>query len=359
MASYRWNENTIEKYAPSNTIKKVLNNEYSGIKDTTSYAKYYDLSSFNAFLKQYRSEYAEIKENCPELSKYIDELDVNFVNKTGRTSLKLKNELSPSNLLDILNSFIDDLNDYDIKDEFYSIVNSNKSLLNIQKSTFENRKTRGYEARCIESGASLDTYISLYIENEVQDYTNLAHEFGHAFEHRLFFNKQGYLIKYFLTEVSSYYFQLLMSNYLNNFYPGSEDLLIFDDIISLDLKIISNKMAANIYENNRIKMSDLRKIYKNNVVYSSDVNLLSRFLIESYRKSTSYISSYMIALNLYLETILDKEAGLEHYKDLIIDSDTDLIKFLNRHYVNFIEDNASFEEVKAKSLNAYNKVKKK
>ena len=83
---------------------------------------------------------------------------------------------------------------------------------------------------------------------------------------------------------------------------------------------------------------------------------ISKFRIPNVEETTNLISSFMIACNLYLETINDKEEGLYKYKNLMTSPNYDLMKFLDCNNVNFIKDNTPYDLLKIQSEIAYKKL---
>ena len=89
-----------------------------------------------------------------------------------------------------------------------------------------------------------------------------------------------------------------------------------------------------------------------------DEETLSRLRIHDLVTSTNYLTSFMIASKLYVDTINDQEEGLKEYKDLMTSSKDNLEDFLKSGNVNFLEDNSSYELLKLQSQIAYKRLVK-
>ncbi len=359
MNAYKWKKEDINNSELKEYTKSILMNELNNIKDDSSLS-FYDASNYNSFKEAYIQEYNTVKRLYPDLVDYIDGLDTNVL----RLIKSIKLPFNTSNhdiLLEAMQNLIIDLEDKDLINEYANIVNSNKGLINIQPSTQDNTKGRDYVGRCISENNSKDTYISLYTYNSLSDYTNLAHEFGHAFEHRLFLDKKNPIAKYFLTEISSLYFELLMMNQLNKEFDVNNicDLLNSNKLLYITRNILVNQLSLFILFQNRFDIDSLYDFYKENVGPGYIISTQEGFYLSSYIDTINYIASYMIALKLYNKTMQDKYEGFNTYKELMMNPSLSLTQLLDTYDLNFMNTNADYELVKIKSENAYKKLLKK
>ncbi len=359
MDAYKWKKDEITNSELKDSTKSILLNEINTIKDDSDFSCY-DASNYNSFKDTYIHEYNTVKRLYPELVDYIDSLDTNLL-KTVK-NIKLSFDTKDSDiLLKAMENLVIDLEDIDLINEYAEITNSNQKFINIEPTTEKNLSIRHYVGRCIFEKDSKETYISLYTNNDLTDYTNLAHEFGHAFEHRLFFNEQNPITENFLSEISSTYFELLMMDQVNKELDvnNASDLLNLNKLHYITRNILVNQMSLFILFQNKFDLNSLEEFYKTNLGSSAALSGLNGFYLNSYFDTINYIASYMIALKLYNKTKENKYEGLDTYKNLMTDPTKSLNTLLNRHDINFIQNNESYELLKIKSELAYKKLIKK
>ena len=359
MSTYKWKKNEIINSDLKDYTKSILLNELNNIKDDSAF-DFFDASNYNSFKEAYIQEYNTVKRLYPELVDYIDSLDTNLLKSVKSIRLPF-NTTNSDLLLKAMENMIVDLEDRNLINEYAEITNSNKKFLNIEPTTLDNLTTRNYVGRCISENNSKDTYISLYTNNDLTDFTNLAHEFGHAFEHRLFLTDCNPIIKNFLSEISSIYFELLMMDQVNNELnvKTASDLLNSNKLLYITRNILVNQMSLFILFQNKFDINSLSEFYKDNIGSYGTISTLNGFYLNSYLETINYITSYMIALKLYNKTKEDKYEGFDTYKNFMTDPTTSLNTLLNNYDLNFINNNESYKLAKIKSEITYKKLLKK
>ncbi len=360
MNTYKWKKEDITNSELKEYTKSILINELNNVKDDSS-LKFYDATDYHSFKEAYIHEYNTVKRLYPELVDYIDGLDTNVLKSIKNIRLPFNTTNNESWLLKVMENLVINLEDRDLINEYAEITNSNKGLINIQASTPKNQESRDYVGRCVSENGSKDTYISLYTYNNLEDFTNLAHEFGHAFEHKLFFGKRNPIAKNFLTEISSLYFELLMMDQLNKEFNVTtvSYLLNSNKLLYITRNILVNQLSLFILFQNKFDIDSLLEFYKENIGTGYKISTQEGFYLSSYIDTINYIASYMIALKLYNKTIQDKYEGFDTYKELMMDPSISLTNLLNTYDLNFMNSNGDYELVKLKSEIAYKKQLKK
>ena len=142
----------------------------------------------------------------------------------------------------------------------------------------------------------------------------------------------------------------------NSSYVVPEGLLINNKLqyfnrLIWDLHLGKFIASLNEYDSsliNNYSISNLKVFYDNET--------LKRLRIHDLVTSTNYLTSFMIASKLYVDTLNNQEKGLNEYKELMTSNKDKLEDFLNYGNVNFLEDNSSYELLKQKSQIAYKKL---
>jgi len=357
MNEYKWKKEEINNSDLKDHTKSILMNELNNVKDDSALSCY-DASNYDLFKEMYIYEYNTVKRLYPELVDYIDSLDTNMLKKIKSIRFPFNTLNNESLLLKAMENLVINLEDRDLINEYVEIVNSNKGLINIEPSTYENEKDRDFVGRCVVEDNSKDTFISLYTYNNLNDFTNLAHEFGHAFEQRLFINNRNPIVKNFLGEISSIYFELLMMNQLNKEFDVSTlcDLLNSNKLLYITRNILVNQMSLFILFQNKFDKNSLYEFYKESYGKECELSQEDGFYLSSYFDTIDYISSYMIALKIYNKTLQDKYEGFDTYKNFMMNPSTSLTTLLDTYDLNFINNNETYELVKIKSEIAYKKL---
>ena len=326
---------------------KDFNTRYSFITNESSKSFYYPFQ-FKEFKEKYKEDKKLLEGFSIDLLHFLDNLDYEHLKKTKKIVLNYNTE--EEELKNELTNFIISLEDKELIQEYAKIINNENTI------TISNETNDLFCGTCIEEDGI--PYINLIRRNTLEDFTTLAHEMGHALQYTLFKDHTNDYIKYSFFEVSSYYFELLMMDYIENKtnFNIPAALLINNKINYINSYIWKSHLANFI---NSLKTFDenLIKDYASN---SFSINCIhddiSKLTIPNIEESTNLISSFMIACNLYLETINDKEEGIDKYKNLMTSHNCDLMKFLDYNNVNFIKDNTPYDLLKIQSEIAYKKL---
>ena len=184
----------------------------------------------------------------------------------------------------------------------------------------------------------------------------LTHEIGHMLSHRLFGNDINPIMKKFLTEVESYYMELLCGSYLgitlqepileasyredrlrktiNEAWNIHAQYLMFCHYINSSSKVLGNILNEEGYP---LEVTD---------------DSMKRFKKMSLLNNARRVNSYFIALELFKLTQQDPEKGINTYKKLFKSNIDNYNKLLKKFKMNYIEDTSSFDQMvdEAKTL---------
>ncbi len=324
-----------------------INTKYSFLTDKSAREFYYP-ALFDDFKKRFNEDKSLLKNFSEELLVFLNNLEYDYLKKTK--TINLNYETNKEELLEEITNFIISLEDKEIINEYAKII-SNEESINI-----DNKENEIFSGNCITENKN--SHITLIQRNTLEDFTILAHEFGHALEYKIYGNQLNDYIKYSFFEVSSYYFELLMMNHIekNTNFNIPASLLIGNKINYISRYIWQYHLAnyinsLNSYNDYLIKDYVSKSLSIN--CYNDSTNSLHLHNVE---ETTNLISSFMIACNLYLETINDKEKGLNKYKSLMTSPNFDLMEFLDYNSINFMRDNTPYELLKIQSEIAYKKL---
>lgn len=319
--------------------------------DKEAAKNYYYPFKLEAFKKIYKKDDTTLKKFSKPLHSFINGLDYDYLKTTRYVSLNYK--ASKEELFTEVTRFILSLDDKDIINAYASFFANDLDIIE-----FTDIQNGYYGGSSYETDNN--TRLSIIRGNNMDDFSKLAHEFGHYIQNRLFRSNLNKFVKYSLIEISSYYFELLMMHSLdkNSRYVIPEGLLINNKLqyfsrLIWDLQL--GKFIASLKEYdssliNDFSIENLKAFY--------DEETLSRLRIHDLVTSTNYLTSFMIASKLYVDTINDQEEGLKEYKDLMTSSKDNLEDFLKSGNVNFLEDNSSYELLKLQSQIAYKRLVK-
>ena len=303
------------------------------------------------FKEIYKRDNSNLKGFSKRLHSFINGLDYDYLKNTSFVNLRY--HASKEELFTEVTRFILSLNDLDITNAYASFFANDLDIIE-----FTDIKNEYYEGSSYETKDA--SKLSIIRDNNMDDFSKLAHEFGHYIQNKLFRNNLNVLVKYSLIEISSYYFELLMMHSLdkNSSYVVPEGLLINNKLqyfnrLIWDLQLGRFIASLEEYDSdliNNYSISNLKVFY--------DEKTLKRLKIHDLVTSTNYLTSFMIASKLFVDTINDQEEGIKEYKELMTSDKDELEDFLTHGNVNFLEDNSSYDLLKLQSQIAYKKLVK-
>jgi len=345
MGKYEWDINKIKDSFEDERKINALSNEINNVVDPEINNLFNRADSFKDFKRRFRIDFLTLCRIDDQMAEYIFYL-YEKVNLKDLMQIELpKHEIDDEILVKNIYEFFKELNDKEILDEIEKILDPNNNYLRIIKKEENNPVSSLVRGRVIKSETSKDVYGSVYKKDTDEDIVILAHELGHMLAHRLFNDKQNIFTSCFLTEVESYYMELLAGHMIGEMY----------DMKKLSLCFRANRLTKIMDHAWDIHIQYIMNTYLFNVNYKSlDKELKAEGYIhditeedyKSYIKipflyRAKMINSYMVALELFKLTLQDKEKGIKTYKNLFRSDIENYQKLLNKYKLNYLnkEDN--------------------
>ncbi len=344
--SMNWDREKIETSDNLTEIEKqILIDEMEQRKSPVNVFSTLTLKNYESFCKEYKE--------MDEVLKSLGERTYNYIENFYNKCLRVTNKFSPciSNLeinenfiLEHMSNFVVSLYDNEILKE-YSEIMSQGSLVNIQKRTEDNKAIEDFEGRCICSDSSKDAYVSVYLNGNISDLTLLAHEIGHAIEHKLFFGKNHPITKYYLTETTSYLFELLMSNYITNFLkiPIAGQSLMVNRTTAIMDNAWAMKIQRTFYDLGEYNPRAAAKEINNygRMVQEESLTMENVARINKFYYS-KLINSYLLALQIFMRILDNPIEGFNLYKRIQSDPTENLDTLLNKYGIDYTRDENNY-----------------
>ena len=345
MAMYSWDINNIKNNISDSRKVESLSDEYNNIADKETENIFNRTETFRSFKKQFRRDFITMCRISEEMTEYTFEL-FKKVNLKDLAIIELpsqetEDEILVSNII----KFFEYLGDKDILKQIKDLLNPNNHYLSI-KSAKDDQMAKIVRGRVIKGEDKQTVYGSFYKKGTDEDIVILTHEIGHMLSHRLFGDNQNPITQLFLTEVESYYMELLMGYYLGEVYDREKLAQCFRT--NRLTKIIDNAWDIHIQAimdsymlcvNYKGLDKDLKKEGYIHDITPEDFKLYTK--IKPIYKA-KMINSYMVAIELFRRTIEDKEKGIETYKKLFTSDITDYNKLLKKYKLNYLENDDTF-----------------
>jgi oligoendopeptidase F len=173
----------------------------------------------------------------------------------------------------------------------------------------------------------------------------MAHEMGHAIEHKLFFGKHRPITKYFLTETTSYLFELLMADYIANYLniPIVGKSLIVNRTTETMDHAWSMKIQRLFYDQGEYNPEAVTQEMNNHGRMVQGKNLtienIARINKVYYSK---LINSYLLALQIFTKILEDPLEGFRLYRKIETDPEDNLDDLLQKHGIDYTRDENSY-----------------
>ncbi len=224
--------------------------------------------------------------NLNELNHYNCDLPKNILTINDQKELILNNFIIPNKT----------------KNEINKLFNYKYNKLHI---------THQRNRNCIYPLFNGECYLSCTNKNDIKGFISLCHEIGHYYEHYYTNNRINKLV--FLQD--------------ENIYNYKEVTSIFFELISIKILIDNNLINANQVINTLKEIKDdyfsnptiwllFDEIKKTKKLSNKDFNKLKNDYGELY-DATIYSYSYIIAVNLFEQYLINEKEGFEHLNYII------------------------------------------
>ncbi len=346
MGIYSWDANLIKSTISNERKVDSLLCEINNVPDKEVNRLFNRKDTFQEFRKRFRIDFTDLANIDEDMLEYVCYLyesvkpnDVCFVEMPHV-------DISDEELVNTIANFYYSLKDKEITKEIKEITNPNNHQLKIDKKD-NNEMSEILKGRVIKGEDKNIVYGSFYKKGTEEDKVILAHEMGHMLSHRLFGQDINPIMKYFLTEVESYYMELLSTQYLGEKCDMVKEALCFrgnrlSKIISqawdLHIQYVMNCYILNVGYDELDRVLKLEGYTE--TITEEDFKSYVKIPF-SYR--ARMINSYLVALELFKMTLDDKEKGLDTYKRLYRSDIDEYKKLLNKYKLNYMKDSSTLE----------------
>ena len=344
-----WNIKKIESSSKlTATEKRILLDELYQKKNSVNVFSTLDILNYESFCREYKQ--------MDEFLRNIGEKTYNYTENFYDKCLRVTNKYNPripdliideKFLFSHMTNLILSLNEPDIL-KCYNEILSRKDLTNIKRRTDNNEAIKDFAGRCVYNESSRDTYISIYLTGEFRDLILLAHEIGHAIEHKLFFGESHPITKYYLTETTSYLFELLMANYIANYLgsPIVSKALISNranDIMDYAWSIRIQRLFYDLGEYSPDKVArEMKKTGRMVKRENLTIDNIARVNKVYYSK---LINSYLLALQIFHKILDNPREGFELYRKIETDPEEILDNLLQKYEIDYTKDENVYASV--------------
>ncbi len=340
MSKYEWNASIIEQNVHDERKRKFLNELINHTTPEEVSFLFDDKKKFKDFKDQFRKSFIQLSRISEDMVDYIFSL-YEKVSMNDIANMEFPtNDKTDEDLVESLLEFFENLNDPQILREVRDIINPNNHYLKIENSKFN--KTLNGNVIKGDDGKSFGVF---YMKGRDIDNPILVHEVGHMLSHRLFWNNLNPIMQQYLTEVESYYMELLYDWYIGMkkdkptyslAYRNYRLYKIMDQAWDIHIQALLNDwMLVPSYK--EISKTILEEGYDKEITKDN---------IDSYTKipllyKSKMVNSYIVAIELFRLTVLDKEKGLDTYKKLFTSDIIEYERLLSKYKLNYLEDDST------------------
>lgn len=348
MAIYHWDEDLIKTTISNERKVHSLLNELYDVKDEELTALFNRNDSFRDFTRNFRLDYVNLARIDEDMREYIcflyEKAKLDEICNVEMPKVDIPDE----ELVNTVANFFYSLKDKEITSIIEDIVNPNSHQLKIENKTKGGNETSSLVQGRVIKGEDQDTvYGSFYKKGYEEDKVILAHEMGHMLSHRLFGQDINLYMKKFLTEVESYYMELLAGQYLGEECGMFKESLcfranrlskIFEQIWDLHIQYVMNTYILNT---DHVEISRALQLqgYPREITEED----FKRYIRIPFGFRARMINSYLVALELFRITLEDKEKGIDTYKRLFRSDISKYKKLLNKFDINYLKDSTTLD----------------
>ena len=346
MGKYQWDKDLIQSTLTNERKINSLTSELDNKTDEEVNNLFNRKDTFRNFKRYFRHDFVTLARLDEDMLEYLCFL-YQKVNLKDLSEIVLpQHDMDDEELVSYVTEFFEDLGDKEITEEIKEIVNPDNHFLKIAKKN-ETELSTLLTGRVIKDENSKISYGSFYKKGTDEDTVILAHEIGHMLSHRLFHDKENEIVRVFLTEVESYYMELLAGYYLGEKYDMQKLALCFranrltkmmDNAWDMHIQYIMNSYLLNV----NYKTLD-KQLKEEGYIKDITEEDYQKFIKIPFLYRSKMINSYLVALELFRITLQDKEKGIATYKKLFTSDITNYQKLLNKFKLNYLKDSSTLD----------------
>lgn len=346
MAIYTWDKDIINKTLTDEQKKNSLFRELDNQYDPNNTELFNRQDTFQQFKRRFRHDFVHLAKLDEDMLEYL----LFLYEKVNLDDLMYvhfpETNITDEELVQKVKEFYDSLGDKEISEEIKTITDPDSHILRIARKDYSNIETsKILQGRIVVEPNNKNIYGSLYRKGTDEDIVKLSHEVAHLLTHRLFYDKKNPIMNTFLTEVDSYYMELLAGQYIGSTYHLENEALSFranrltriiEQAWDMHIQYIMNTYLLNV--NYKTLDKQAKADGYNHTITKEDYESYIRI---PFIYKAIIINSYLVALELFRMTLDDKEKGLSAYKGLFTSDIKDYKRLLNKYGVNYLLNESS------------------
>lgn len=331
MTNYNWNKDDINNIK-NKEVRNIILSEYNSEICNDDSVPLHTLP-VKTFKSIYTHEKRVLESYSKELSTISDLLPYTLKGRNITLYEYPHQGFTPDIVLEIIKTFIIELNDPGLLNYFNTLTNPDNHILRIVDYNPDIPITKYIRGRLIHG---CDTsYLSYYLKDNITDITCLTHEVSHYFASKI---KTNHHFKTFFVEFEAKLMEYLMINYIMSKLNDKElgftlmqdeiNNIITDIHISFYQKLVANTLT-NKYDEVKIQKRFNRELNLSittsppkNIILNDKINVVK-----------GRVHSAMLALAIVNLINFDYQKGAKLYKNILTDKELDFIKLINKYHL--------------------------
>ena len=336
---FYWDTDYIMQSKLSKKNKKIILGELKKeLSKNDSALRTLDKIPLKELIRLYNIQKTGLDNISPELFRNLERF-TQEVSSAYLTSVCFnETNITPELLTNISKEFYKQLNDPEILSIIEKIYDPTTHLFRIEKEQ-DNKQiseyVKGRVHKDIDNGLVIG---SVYTKGNLLDIAIFNHETGHMISGLLFGKDINPAFYYFLKEVESYYFELLIGYFVKDKYKLEESSKLFRlyRLSSAAKTVYPMKIQDLIVAN---KTKDISIINEQLLPYKIQIEKegINESLRNDLYTAVGNLNSYIIALELVKRTLDDPEFGLYSFKQLLTSKKEDLKNILDESKIDITD----------------------
>lgn len=331
MTNYDWNKDDINNIK-DDMIRNIILSEYnSQISNDDSVLLH--VLPVKTFKSIYFHEKRILERYSKELSTITDLLPYTLKGRNISLYEFPHQGFTPDIIIDIIKSFIIELNDSELLNYFNDLINPDNHILRIHDYNPNIPITEYIRGRLIKKDNI--TYLSYYLKDNITDITCLTHEISHYFASII---KTNHHFKTFFTEFEAKLMEYLMIHYIMSKLNDKElgFMLMNDEINSVitDIHISFYQRLVATTLTNKYNEEKIQKRFNHelnlripnppprNLILNDKINIVK-----------GRIHSSILALAIVDMINFNYQEGVKLYKSILTDSETNLLELMSKYQI--------------------------
>lgn len=329
MTNYDWNKDYIDGIK-NDQVRNTILSEYNGTIYNEDSIILRELS-VKTFKHIYFNEKRRLERYNKDLATISDLLPYTLKGKNIKLYEYPHQGFTPDIVLEIIKTFIIELNDPELLNYFNTLTNPDNHILRIVDYNPDIPITEYIRGRVIHKDDT--SYLSYYLKDNITDIICLTHEISHYFAALIKTNPH---FKTFFSEFEAKLMEYLMIHYIMERLMDKDlgctlmqdeiNAIITDIHISFYQRLVANTLT-NQYNEEKIQKKFNRELNLNiltpppkNIILNDKINIVK-----------GRIHSSILALALAHSIDFDYQEGAKIYKNILTDKENNFIKLISKY----------------------------